>query len=406
MGGSGPDINFVDSATSLSLGGPNAPAVIGDNNTNLGITGYKFNGIYANNFFGNAATATLSTNATNIVGGGLGAIAVQQSVGVTGFLGLGADNSVLRARPGGPAWEPLILEQLNKGSYVNMINTTTSGSVNLFNSSVPVTISVDATPANTASKVVARDTSGNFSAGTITANFIGNITGNVTGSVTGSAGLNVLKSGDTMTGDLNIVKDNAWFTLDSPSINSNGEYQAAGISLGESGLKGSASLHFTYTGDGFGHIGMGPVNQSTSLPAYEAIRLYYLDNTVRILGSATIGTLPTDYWHVTNKGYVDNKLPQYTFVSGISYSTVGFTNQVGSWNFNSNFFDVFPPAGKTMANIVAFIPSIHVIHFAGGVNGDDSMVCTYSYLSNRIRVYVQNTEQRSTPAANYLAIWS
>ena len=406
MGGSGPDINFVDSATSLSLGGPNAPAVIGDNNTNLGITGYKFNGIYANNFFGNAATATLSTNATNIVGGGLGAIAVQQSVGVTGFLGLGADNSVLRARPGGPAWEPLILEQLNKGSYVNMINTTTSSSVNLFNSSVPVTISVDATPANTASKVVARDTSGNFSAGTITANFIGNITGNVTGSVTGSAGLNVLKSGDTMTGDLNIVKDNAWFTLDSPSINSNGEYQAAGISLGESGLKGSASLHFTYTGDGFGHIGMGPVNQSTSLPAYEAIRLYYLDNTVRILGSATIGTLPTDYWHVTNKGYVDNKLPQYTFVSGISYSTVGFTNQVGSWNFNSNFFDVFPPAGKTMANIVAFIPSIHVIHFAGGVNGDDSMVCTYSYLSNRIRVYVQNTEQRSTPAANYLAIWS
>jgi hypothetical protein len=406
MGGSGPDINFVDSATSLSLGGPNAPAVIGDNNTNLGITGYKFNGIYANNLFGNAATATLSTNATNIVGGGLGAIPVQQSIGVTGFLGLGADNSILRARTGGPAWEPLILEQLNKGSFINLINTTTSGSVNFFNSSVPVTISVDATSANTASKVVARDASGNFSAGTITANLTGNVTGSVSGNVTGSASLNVAKTGDTMTGDLNIVKDNAWFTLDSPSINSEGEYQAAGISLGESGLKGSASLHFTYTGDGFGHIGMGPVNQSTSLPAYEAIRLYYLDNTVRILGRATIGALPTDYWHVTNKGYVDNRLPQYTFVSGISYSTVGFTNQVGSWNFNSNFFDVFPPAGKTMANIVAFIPSIHVIHFAGGVNGDDSMVCTYSYLSDRIRVYVQNTEQRSTPAANYLAIWS
>ena len=68
MGGSGPDINFVDSTTSLSLGGPNAPAVIGDNNTNLGITGYKFNGIYANNFFGNAATATLSTNAVPTTG--------------------------------------------------------------------------------------------------------------------------------------------------------------------------------------------------------------------------------------------------------------------------------------------------------------------------------------------------
>jgi hypothetical protein len=407
MGGSGPDINFVDSATSLSLGGPNAPAVIGDNNTNLGITGYKFNGIYANNLFGNAATATLSTNANNLVGGGLGAIPVQQSIGVTGFLGLGADNSILRARTGGPAWEPLILEQLNKGSFINLINTTTSGSVNFFNSSVPVTISVDATSANTASKVVARDASGNFSAGTITANLTGNVTGSVSGNVTGSASLNVAKTGDTMTGDLNIVKDNAWFTLDSPSINSEGEYQAAGISLGESGLKGSASLHFTYTGDGYGHIGMGPVNQSTSLPAYEAIRLYYLDNTVRILGRATIGALPTDYWHVTNKGYVDNKLPQYTFTSGNTiYSTSGFTNQVGSWNNGANFFDVFPPSGKTMTNLVAFIPSIAVIHYAGGVNGDDSMRCTWSQFSDRIRVYVQNTEQRSTPAANYLAIWS
>ena len=37
---------------------------------------------------------------------------------------------------------------------------------------------------------------------------------------------------------------------------------------------------------------------------------------------------------------------------------------------------------------------------------NDSIRCTYSYLGDRIRVYVQNTEQRSTPAANYLVIWS
>jgi hypothetical protein len=75
----------------------------------------------------------------------------------------------------------LILEQLNKGSFINMINATTSGSVNLFNSSVPVTISVDATSTNTASKVVARDASGNFSAGTITASLVGTVTGNLIG---------------------------------------------------------------------------------------------------------------------------------------------------------------------------------------------------------------------------------
>lgn len=48
--------------------------------------------------------------------------------------------------------------------------------------------------ANTAGAIVVRDGSGNFSAGTITANLAGN--------VTGSASLNVLKAGDTMTGAL------------------------------------------------------------------------------------------------------------------------------------------------------------------------------------------------------------
>ena len=45
-----------------------------------------------------------------------------------------------------------------------------------------VSIGTDATNANTASTIVARDASGNFSAGTITANLIG------------SASLNVLKA--------------------------------------------------------------------------------------------------------------------------------------------------------------------------------------------------------------------
>ena len=57
-----------------------------------------------------------------------------------------------------------------------------------------------ATNANTASTIVARDASGNFSAGTITAN--------LTGSVTGAASLNVLKAGDTMSGDLNMGGNN------------------------------------------------------------------------------------------------------------------------------------------------------------------------------------------------------
>src|SRR6185436_3043253 len=53
-----------------------------------------------------------------------------------------------------------------------------------------------ATSANTANAIVARDASGNFSAGTISA------------SLTGAASLNVLKAGDTMTGTLNMLAQN------------------------------------------------------------------------------------------------------------------------------------------------------------------------------------------------------
>jgi hypothetical protein len=343
MGASGPDVNFVDSATSLSLGGPGAPAIIGDNTTNLGITGYQFAGVYATNFFGNATTATLATTATNLPGGGLGSIPYQTAAGATAMLGLGASGTVLTAQAGGLAWQTIAQESLTNGSYLNMINTTTSGSLSVFNGNLPATISVDATTTNTASKVVARDASGNFAAGTITANLVGAVTGNASTATQLQTARNI--NGVAFNGTQDIT------------ITSNDTTKVA--------LAGS-----TMTG--------------------------YL----------TLVGAPVSANHAATKTYVDSRLPQYTIVSGAQYSTSGYTNQVGSFNDGANFFDVFPPAGKSMANIVAFIPSIHVVHYAGGVDGNDSIRCTYSYLGDRIRVYVQNTEQRSTPAANYLAIWS
>jgi hypothetical protein len=343
MGASGPDVNFVDSTTSLSLGGPNAPAIIGDNATNLGITGYKFAGVYADNFFGNATTATLATTATNLPGGGLGAIPYQTAAGTTAMLGLGVSGTVLTAQAGGLAWQAIAQESLTKGSYLNMINTTTSGSLSVFNGNLPATISVDATSANTASKIVARDASGNFAAGTITANVVGAVTGNASTATQLQTARNINGVSFNGTQDITII------ATDSTKV----------------ALAGS-----TMTG--------------------------YL----------TLVGAPVNANHATTKTYVDSRLPQYTIVSGAQYSTSGYTNQVGSFNDGANFFDVFPPVGKSMANIVAFIPSIHVVHYAGGVDGNDSIRCTYSYLGDRIRVYVQNTEQRSTPAANYLAIWS
>jgi hypothetical protein len=291
---------YIDGVTALSLGGDNTATVYPVTTTNLGLTGSKFDKVYANELKGNADTATLATTATNIAGGGAGSMPYQTANGTTAMLPVGANNYVLKSKTGNIlAWEALAFERLTEGDYVVLKNTSSSGDVTFYDTITPVTISVDATSSNTASKVVARDASGNFSAGTITASLSGNAT------------------------------------------------------------------------------------TATRLQTARTINGVAFDGTANI----TVST-------------------NYTIQSGASYSTTGYTNQVGSFNYNANYFDVFPPSGKTMANIVAFIPSIHVIHFAGGVNGDDSLMNTYEYLSDRIRVRVQNTEQRSTPAANWLAVWS
>lgn len=342
-GPSGPDISFVNRNRAQTLGGDNAPAIIGDNTTNLGIPGYQFDNVYANNFRGNADTATLATSANNLTGGSVGAIPYQTTAGSTAFLNIGAEGYVLRSRNGNTLqWEPLSFESLTKGSYVNLINTATSATINTYNTGIPATISVDATPTNTANKVVARDVSGNFAAGTITANLVGTVTGNASTATRLQTAR--LINGVSFDGSANITVN----ATDPTKVNKTGDTMS---------------------------------------------------------GYLTLNANPVNPLHATPKQYVDSRLPQYTIQSGAS-SVVGFTNIVGSFNFNTNYFDVFPPAGKTMANLVAFIPSVNYIAFAGGVNGDDSMVCTYSYLGDRIRVYVQNTEQRAPAAANYLVIWS
>jgi hypothetical protein len=75
-------------------------------------------------------------------------------------------------------WANPTFEGLTPGSYLALKNTITDAPVATYDgsSSIPVTIFVDAVSTNTVSKVVARDASGNFAAGTITANLTGTAT--------------------------------------------------------------------------------------------------------------------------------------------------------------------------------------------------------------------------------------
>ena len=130
---------------------------------------------------GNFAAGTITANLTGNVTGALTGNASTATALETARLiaGKSFDGSA-----------DVVLSQLTRGSYL-------TGSS--YDGSAATTWAVDASATNTASKVVARDASGNFAAGTITAN--------LTGNVTGSASNNVLKAGDTMTGFLTLHAD-------------------------------------------------------------------------------------------------------------------------------------------------------------------------------------------------------
>jgi len=149
------------------------------------------------------------------------------------------------------------------------------------------------------------------------------------GQVIGALGYTpVRNTGDTITGDLLIVKPNAWLALDSPSVGPNGTDQAAGISIGESGYKGSATFHITYTGDGFSHIGMGSVDPNTSIMNFRAMRLYYLNNNVDFYGTINVPTV--------NATTLIGNGTQITSMnaSNLSLGTVPIARLAGTYNIN------------------------------------------------------------------------
>jgi len=139
-----------------------------------------------------SGAATSATTATNLAGGAANQIAYQTGSGATGFATApSSSNTYFYWNGSAFAWGAVTsgtVTSITAGSYLTGGTITTSG-----------TLAVDATSANTASKVVARDASGNFSAGTITANLSGNAT--TSSSCTGNAATatNVAYSGLTGT---------------------------------------------------------------------------------------------------------------------------------------------------------------------------------------------------------------
>jgi len=157
-------VQFLSSSV---IDGSDNPTISAQN-WNIGSPAETLDNIYADNFIGrlvgNSDTATLATTATNIQGGGLGAIPYQTASGTTSFVAPLA-NKILRSNGSGvPSWGEATFADLIPGDYIN--GSTYTGLSE-------ETWSINATDANTSSAIVARDTNGNFSAGTITADLSG-----------------------------------------------------------------------------------------------------------------------------------------------------------------------------------------------------------------------------------------
>jgi len=134
------------------------------------------------NFSAGTITATLSgsstsaTTATNLAGGAANQIPYQTAAGTTAFTtAASGTNYVLNFNGSTFTWVSGTISGVALGSNLNALTAGTYlTSAGTYDGATARTFAVDATDANTASKVVARDASGNFSAGTITATLNGN----------------------------------------------------------------------------------------------------------------------------------------------------------------------------------------------------------------------------------------
>jgi hypothetical protein len=135
------------------------------------------------NFSAGTITATLSgsatsaTTATNLAGGAANRIAYQTSAGISDFITAPtASNQVLNWNGSAFTWSAGTISGIALGSNLATLTFGTFLTGTSYNGSGAVTLATNATNLNTASTIVARDASGNFTAGTITAALSGNAT--------------------------------------------------------------------------------------------------------------------------------------------------------------------------------------------------------------------------------------
>lgn len=281
-----------------------------------------------------SGAATSATTATNLAGGSANQIPYQTAAGTTSFAtAASGTNTVLNFTGSGFSWVNGTISGVALGSNLNALTLGTYLTGTSYNGSSTVTAAVDATSANTASKVVARDASGNFSAGTITAALSGNASTATTATTATNAGNATTAGGFTpsaVSGTANrivvadasgYIKNTYFFSTDdvvgsgvtAVMVKQGDNYfrsgTAAAIATFISGqtinISGSATT-FTSTSQNsqFNSIGVGTAGSGTAgeIRATNNVTAYYSDDRLKTrLGSIEgaldkVKTLDTFYY--------------------------------------------------------------------------------------------------------------
>ena len=187
------------------------------------------------------------------------------------------------------------------------------------------TVTSNATNANTPSTIVARDASGNFSAGTITANLTGNVTGNVTGSsgsTTGNAATaTALQTARTIGG----VSFDGTANIDLPGVNTAGNQSTSGNAA--TATKWATGRTITLTGDVTGvsgaFDGSGNLSFATTIAA-NSVALG-TDTTGNYVGTITGGT------GITSTGATSGEGINHTLAVDLNELSTSTTNGNGDY---------------------------------------------------------------------------